>query len=192
MRVVAGFGLGLLLFLAAPAANAQSADDPAAVVDAFTAAFNAHDLNAALALFDPNGSATDIGGRHFDGRLGLTQFLLDSGFAEPGAHITTTGLQVFGNRALWSYSCSCAADVTNARVVLNHNRIVVFFVTRPNAAAATASGGSWTPSAALWPALLALLVAIVLTVRGMHGEQAPPPRPAQGRLLAGLKAFRKA
>jgi ketosteroid isomerase-like protein len=195
MRVVAVFtGLALLALLpGAPAADAQSAEDPAAIVNAFSAAFNAHDLDAALALFDPNGSATDIRGRQFDGRPGLTEFLLASGFGTANAQITTTQLQVVGNRALWTYSCSCAAEVMNVGVVLNHNRIVMFFVTRPAARDASATARpSGAPSAALWPAAIALVVAIVLTVRGLRREAPPAPRPAQGRLLAGLQAFKDA
>jgi hypothetical protein len=185
-------GLAIALFGGAPGASAQTADDPASIVEAYVAALNAHDVTAALALFDQNGSATDANGRHFEGRRGLSEFLLANGFGATDARIATSELQVFGNRALWTYTCSCDSIATSARVVLNHNKIIVFFM---NAPGASVSGGIATPgtSLALWFMLLALLVGVALTLRGaFRHERIPPPRPAQGRLLAGLKAFKDA
>jgi hypothetical protein len=187
-RFVVLVGLAIALFGGAPVASAQTADDPVSVVEAYVDALNAHDLSAALALFDQNGSATDASGRHFEGRGGLTEFLLANGFGASGARVATNQLQVFGNRALWTYTCSCSAHATDARVVLNHNKIIVFFM---NVSAGSASGGATSGSSlALWVMVLALLAAVALSVRGaLSRDRAPPPRPAQGRLLAGLKAF---
>jgi len=164
--------------------SAQSADDPTSVVNAYSTALNAHDLPAALALFDQNGSATDLHGRHFEGRSGLTEFLLANGFGTANARVRTNNLQVFGNRALWSYTCSCGIRATDVRVVLNHNKIVVFFM-NPTGTGAAAAATSNTPNVALWLAALALFAAVLLALRGVR-QPAPPPRPAQGRLLAGL------
>jgi hypothetical protein len=186
--LVAFVGLVLLLLLlgTAPGVSAQSADDPASIVDAYSSALNAHDLPAALALFDPNGSATDVHGRHYEGRGGLTEFLLANGFG-PTARVRTNNLQVVGNRALWTYICTCTVSATDVRVVLSHNKIIVFFMTPTGAGATTRSVASG-PSAALWLAALALLVAVLLMGRGAFSvrQPAPPRRPAQGRLLAGL------
>jgi hypothetical protein len=183
-------GLVIAMFGGAPGAFAQTSDDPVSVVEAYVEALNAHDLSAALALFDQNGSATDAYGRHFEGRGGLTEFLLANGFGAADARVATNQLQVFGNRALWTYTCSCSAHATDARVVLNHNKIIVFFM---NISAGSASSGSASgPSLALWVMVLALLAAVALSVRGaLDRDRAPlSPRPAQGRLLAGLKAFK--
>ena len=123
----------------------------------------------------------------------MTEFLLANGFGAANMRIATNQLQVFGNRALWTYTCSCSAQATGARVVLNHNRIIVFFM---NVAPASANGGGSAsgPSLALWVMVVAVLVASALTVRrALHRDRAPPrPRPAQGRLLAGLRAFKDA
>jgi len=171
----------------APGVSAQASDDPASIVNAYSAALNAHDLPAALALFDQNGSATDLHGHHYEGRSGLTEFLLANGFGAANTRLRTNNLQVFGNRALWSYTCSCGISATDVRVVLSHNKIIVFFMQPPGATGAAASQASG-PSAALWLAVLALLAAVLLTVRGAFGvrQPAPPPRPAQGRLMAEL------
>ena len=101
------------MFGGAPGTSAQTVDDPASVVEAYVDALNAHDLAAALALFDQNGSATDAQGRHFEGRDGLTEFLLANGFGAANMRIATTQLQVFGNRALWTYTCSCSAQAAS-------------------------------------------------------------------------------
>src|SRR5438105_14179106 len=110
-------------YVPAVAADEQG---PGAAVMAYSAALNSHDLATALALFDQYGSATDARGRHFEGRAGLTEFLIGSGCDTPDAHITTEGLHVVANRAVWTYSCSCAAGSTEVRLVLNHDKISVF------------------------------------------------------------------
>jgi hypothetical protein len=185
-------GLAIALFGGAPGASAQTSDDPLSVVEAYVDALNAHDLGKALALFDQNGSATDVHGRHFQGRDGLTEFLLANGFGASSTRVATNQLQVFGNRALWTYTCTCSAHAADARVVLNHNKIIVFFMEVPLGSGK--SSGSSGPSLALWVMVLALLAAFALTLRGaLDRDRAPPrPRPAQGRLLAGLKAFKDA
>jgi hypothetical protein len=191
-RFVVLVGLVIALYGGASGASAQTADDPASAIDAYVAALNAHDLAAALALFDQNGSATDAHGRHFEGRRGLSEFLLANGFGDADARITTNQLQVFGNRALWTYTCSCADNATDARVVLNHNKIIVFFMDVPGVGADSGAGASGA-SLALWVMVLALLASVALSVRGGVGrDPVPPPRPAKGRLLAGLKAFKDA
>ena len=182
----ASLALLLLLVEPAPGVAAQSADDPASIVNAYSTALNAHDLPAALALFDQNGSATDLHGHHFEGRSGLTEFLLANGFGTANARLRTNNLQVFGNRALWNYTCSCGISATSVRVVLNHNKIVVFFM-QPAGAAVQPTAQAGGPSAALWLAALSLLAAVLLLVRGAFGVRQPlPPRPAQGRLMAEL------
>jgi len=182
----ADLALLLLLLGTAPGASAQSAEDPESVVNAYSAALNGHDMPAALALFDQNGSATDLRGRHFEGRSGLTEFLLANGFGTANARVRTNGLQVIGNRAVWTYACSCAATATDVRVVLNHNKIVVFFMVPPGVAPTAAAPASG-PSAALWLAGLSLVAAVLLLVRGAFTASQPaPPRPAQGRLMAEL------
>src|SRR4051812_29763019 len=123
--------LVLVLGGASPRTAAAQGFDPASTVGAYAAALNAHNLAAGLALFDQNGSATDKAGRHFEGRDGLTAFLLESGFGSPDARVTTDHLRVLGNRALWTYTCSCATDTTEVRLVVNQDKITVFFMSRP-------------------------------------------------------------
>jgi hypothetical protein len=191
-RLIVVVGLAVALLSAAPGAYAQASDDPASVVDAYSTALNAHDLPAALALFDQNGSATDAQGRHYQGRDELTDFLLANGFESADTRVLTNQVQVFGNRALWTYSCSCTSNATDVRVVLNHNKIIVFFMHPPGSGGASAAAE--TPSPEPWLAVLALSLLLALAVRGMlvWRDPLPPPRPSQGRLLAGLKAFKDA
>jgi hypothetical protein len=156
-------------------------------VSAYAAALNAHDLPAALALFDQYGSATDAAGRHFEGRAGLTDFLLSNGFGNPTARISTVNLHVVGNRAIWTYTCSCADGQSVARMVMNHDKISVFFIL-PLAAPRTQAG------AAAFPWLLGLGLVAGLTVGGLslrrRWSAAPLPIRSQGRLLAALRQSR--
>jgi hypothetical protein len=156
--------------------------DPTAAVAAYSAALNAHDVDAALALFDEYGSATDSAGHHFEGRAGLTEFLLDSGFGSPDARITTVSLLVAGNRGIWTYACSCAAGSTDVRLVLNHNKISVFAEIPPRAPPLRKAEAGLLP----WLIGLGLLAGAVGGGLGLwRGRSpAPAPRASQGRLLA--------
>ena len=93
--------------------------NPSATVSAYIAAFNMGNVDGALALFDENGSATDLTGRTYSGRAGLTQFLRNNGFGSANARLTTDQLTVVANRAFWDYTCSCATVPTQARIVIN-------------------------------------------------------------------------
>lgn len=174
---------------ARPPAVAAQTDDPAAGIFAYSAALNAHDVNSALALFDEYGSATDGSGRHFYGRAGLTEFLLGSGFGTPNASISTIALQVVANRAFWTYTCSCTDGSTQVRLVFNHNKISVFALQGPSAAprveAADAGILPWLVGLGLCVGVLAA----ALQFGWPRGRPGPAPRPAQGRLLAGLRLY---
>ncbi len=174
-----------MVLCAGPETAAAQVWDPAAAVGAYSAALNAHQLETALALFDENGSATDKFGHHFEGRAGLTEFLLGSGFGSPDARITTDSLVVVANRAIWTYSCSCADGSTNVRLVMmNGNKISVFAVVAPPAQP--------LPRADAWALRRILgfgvgagaLAAGLALVR--QRPSAPVRRASQGRLLAGL------
>jgi SnoaL-like domain len=123
--------LGVYAACAATPALATPDWDPSAAIAAYSAALNAHDLPAALALFDDTGSATDIRGRHFEGHAGLTEFLLANGFGQAEARLETERVHIVANRAVWTYSCSCAPGSTEVRMVTNHNKITVFAVVAP-------------------------------------------------------------
>jgi hypothetical protein len=175
-----------LLLLAAATAEPVAAQgfDPASTVRAYTAALNNHDVAAALALFDRYGSATNAAGRTFDGPDGLRQFLLDSGFGNPDARITTDHLRVVGNRALWTYTCSCDDRPTEVRLVVNQDKITVFFMSPQSAASLAAartrlaarSNGWPLPTAALLGGLVLVLAIVVLGLRRR--------RPPGGRVRA--------
>jgi hypothetical protein len=176
----------LLMLAGAPLeANAQ-ANDPGNTVLAYSQALNAHDVAGALALFGEYGSATDVRGHVYQGRAALTQFLLSNGF--DGGHVTTSKLQVVGNRALWTYSCSCAQDPIFVRVVMSQDGINVFAMSAdaPPAAAQAKPADSrlvaWLAAIATFTCVLA---AVLLGTRRRHPPPAPL-RPAQGRLIAGL------
>jgi hypothetical protein len=173
---------------------AQSAPvwDPAAAVTAYSTALNAQNLPAALALFDQNGSATDAFGRHFEGHVGLTEFLLGSGFSTPEARITTEKLHVVGNRAVWTYSCSCANGPTDVRLVMNRDKISVFYVVVASPAPPLPQPGlGWVP----WLVGVGLLAVGLAGGLGLRRGQAatalPLPQAKQGRLLAALLAARR-
>jgi hypothetical protein len=189
-------GLGqlavLLLVLLAhtTSAQAQSAD-PGTVVQTYLADLNAHNVSGALALFDQYGSATDVHGRVYQGQTALAEFLLSNGFADPSASISTQHLTVAGNRAIWTYACSCAKVPVTVRVVLQHDKISVFAMTPP-AVGSTARAAALDAFAVPWLAGVAVLGLLLAFAFGMSHEHAEPsqPRPAQGRLLVGLeKAF---
>jgi SnoaL-like domain len=182
-RWVAPLLVLLVALCGLPSTAAAQAADPTAAIAAYSAALNAHDLGAALALFDPNGSATDARGRNFRGRDGLTQFLLGSGFASPDAHVTTENVHVIANRAVWTYTCSCTASSTEVRMVVNRDGISVFAIIPPPAARPVA--GRQT---VLLPWLVGLgVVAAALAWALTLARPKPlPPRPRQGYLLAAL------
>ncbi len=187
-RALLPLGALLGVFAASPLAVAAApAWDPTVAIAAYSAALNAHDLPAALALFDQYGSATDAAGHHFEGRAGLTQFLLSSGFDSPDARITTEGLHIVANRAVWTYSCSCATGASEVRLVMNHDKISVFAVMAPRAAPQPRSGPGWLP----WLAGLGLVAVALAVGLGLWRARAasPAPRHAQGRLLAGLRQW---
>ena len=126
--------VALLALYALPLATPARAApfwDPAGAIAAYSAALNAHDLPGALALFDQYGSATDIRGRHYEGAAALTEFLLASGFGQADAHVQTERVHIVANRAEWTYSCSCAAGLTEVRLVTNQNKISVFAIMPP-------------------------------------------------------------
>jgi hypothetical protein len=189
--------LVLVLGAACPAEAAAQGFDPASTIGAYAAALNAHNLAAGLALFDQNGSATDKQGQHFEGRDGLTAFLLESGFGSPNARITTEHLRVLGNRALWTYTCSCATGTTEVRLVVNQDKITVFFMSRPSAASAAAASTTslvGAPESGLprWILEVGLGVAVLAVVLGLRRRRTPPPpsRPSQGIMLATLAQSR--
>jgi hypothetical protein len=203
-RALAASAVSFLLVAMCFAASGVAAQEsgPAAAISAYSAALNAHDLAAGLALFDQYGSATDAHGRHFEGPAGLTEFLLDSGFSSLDARITTEGLHVVANRAVWTYKCSCAAGSTEVRLVVNHDRISVFAVLPPpTAAAPKADAGvlAWLVGRAQWSvAVLPWLVGLGLAAGARAAlamrwgrVAASSPRPNQGRLLAALAQARQ-
>jgi hypothetical protein len=175
----------LVLLCAAPSTvAAQSADwDPAGTVSAYAAALNAHDVDSALALFDQNGSASDKSGHNYAGHAGLTEFLLNSGFGNPQARITTRTLTVVANRALWTYTCTCAPGSTDVRMVLLHDKISVFAIMPPPAPPLRRADAGVLP----WLIGLGLLAGACAGGLGLwRGRYAPIPRATQGRLLAAL------
>lgn len=184
--VAAALAALVLVGASAPGVVAQDSD-AAAVISSYALTLNQHNPAAALDLFDEFGSATDVGGRHFEGRDGLRTFLLDSGFAGPDAHIATQGLHVVANRAVWTFVCSCAEGPIEARVVTNQGRIVVFAVVRPAAAPATARNDMGAGPGLIGLGLLAILAG-VLVRQYLQRAPAVPPRRHDGRLLAALAA----
>ena len=180
--------LVVMLWVTPSAASAQVTFDPAAAVDKYSAALNAQDLPGALALFAQYGSATDVHGRNFSGADGLTGFLLGNGFATPDARITTERLSVVANRAIWTYTCTCAAGATTVHLVLTTDgKISVFGMVRPAAPPAptrTAKGiAGW------------LIAGTVLLTGGLGWVLGPwrkrravqRTRPTQGYLLLALR-----
>jgi hypothetical protein len=183
-------GALLCALSAAPLTAAAQVWDPSVAISAYSAALDTHDLPAALALFDQYGSATDAAGHHFEGRAGLTEFLLNSGFASPDAKITTEGLLVVANRALWTYRCSCASGSTEVRLVLNHDKISVFAMMAPPASPLPKAGAGLLP----WLAGLGLVAGALAGGVGLwRGRCASvAPRQTEGRLLAALRQARLA
>lgn len=176
--------LVLCLWVVSPAAVAAQQWDPTAAVAAYSAALNHHDVSAALALFDQYGSATDAAGHHFEGRAGLTEFLLNSGFRSSDARITTEALRVIGNRAVWTYSCSCGAGSTEVRMVMAKDKISVFAIMEPRTLPQA------RPNAGVIPWLIGLGL-LAGAFAGWLGWRTAHPavvarQGAQGRLLAAL------
>jgi hypothetical protein len=188
----------LVLSAAVPVTASAQGFDPASTIGAYTAALNNHDVAAALALFDKNGSATDAAGHTYEGRAGLTEFLLDSGFDNPDARIATDHLRVLGNRAMWTYACSCADGLTEVRMVVNQDKISVFYVRRvPTSADAASTRLRASPAATqlAWEPLLVGLglgLALAAVVLGLRRRRppSPPTRSSQGNLLASLALSR--
>jgi hypothetical protein len=175
----------------APLQASAQARDPGLTVQAYSEALNAHDVPAALALFDQYGSATDIHGHVFQGRAGLSEFLLANGFGV-GAHVSTDQLLVVGNRALWTYTCSCASGPIYVRVVMNQDGISVFAMgTPPSRASATEPATN--NYLVTWLLGLGVVVCALAAAYGVrrHHLETPAARPAQGRLIAGLAVMRK-
>jgi hypothetical protein len=187
-RRVLLMGTLLCALTAMPLTVAAQVWDPTAAVSAYSAALNAHDMPAALALFDQYGSATDAAGHHFEGSAGLSEFLLSNGFNNPDARITTEGLQIVANRAVWTYSCSCATRSTEVRLVLNHNKISVFAVVAPPASVQPRSGAG----SLLWFVGLGLVAGTVAGGLGLWRRRTAgvtarhDQGKGQGRLLAAL------
>lgn len=163
--------------------------DPASVIKAYSTALNAHDAAAALDLFDQYGSATDLGGRHFEGRDGLLAFLQTSGFSTPNARVSTENLHVVANRAVWTYTCSCVDGPLEARVVTNHGKITVFALNRPASYARPLTSARGRPDVLPWLigfGALALGAAIVRHQRQSRLDHRARARLGHGRLLAAL------
>ena len=196
MRRLHGAAAGLLLFVwcAVPSTAVAQEWNPAAAVSAYASALNAHDVATALALFDEYGSATDMSGHHFEGRVGLTAFLMGTGFGNPDARIATQSLVVVGNRAVWTYTCSCATGSTEVRLALRQNRISVFAMIPPPAPPAPPLRRSdagilpWLVGFALLACALAGGFGFGLRRRRFARDRVPP-RASQGRLLAALALY---
>lgn len=112
-RFVALLLLLALVSVAAKPTSAAQADDPAAVVKALDAALNAHDLEAALALFaddalvkdgDPAPGATG----NFLGKEQIRTWL--AGVVSPALafQVTSSGHQVSGDLVTWVWRASIA------------------------------------------------------------------------------------
>jgi hypothetical protein len=189
-RHAVALGTLVCVLAAMPSVAVAQVWDPAAAIVAYSTALNVHDLPAALALFDEYGSATDAAGHHFEGPAGLTEFLLSSGFGNPDARIATEGLHVVGNRAVWTYSCSCAQGTTEVRVVMSHDKISVFAVMAPRAAPQPRADAGLLP----WLAGLGAVVSALALAGGasLWRKHTPSmaPRQAQGHLLAALARSR--
>jgi hypothetical protein len=187
-RFAAVFALLVPLLLQAAPADADGWD-PAATVSAYIAAFNMGNVDGALALFDENGSATDLAGHTYTGRAGLTQFLRNNGFGSANARLTTDQLTVVANRAFWDYTCSCTPVPTQVRIVINDQDKISVFAMFPSHAPVRADAASSVP---VWLLSGVLLCAIVtgLTLQKRVTTRPLPPRPAQGHLIAALREAR--
>ncbi len=188
-RHAVALGIFVCALAAMPSVAVAQIWDPAAAISAYSAALNVHDLPAALALFDQYGSASDAAGHHFEGRAGLTEFLLISGFSSPDAHISTENLYVVANRAVWTYSCSCASGTTEVRLVMNREKISVFAVMPPRPLPQPRADTGLQP----WLAALGAVMCALAGGAGLwrrHSASPVAPRQAQGHLLAGLRQSR--
>ena len=113
---------------------------------------------------------------------------MQSGFNYPDAHIATDNLHIVGNRAVWTYSCSCAQGTTEVRLVLNRDKISVFFVIAPRALPQPRADAGLQPVlAGLGAVACALAGGISLWRR--HTASPVAPRHAEGHLLAGLRQW---
>jgi hypothetical protein len=190
-----GLLLAALLFVviwATPAEVGAQPWDPAATITVYSAALNAHDVAAALDLFDQYGSATDAQGHHFEGRDGLTTFLLANGFGDSDVHVSTENIHVVANRAVWTYTCSCAAVSTDVRIVLNHDKISVFAVIPPASTSPRVASRAGGPQLAWLLGLVGVMAAFFVVVGLRRDHSPPPPRSsARGRLLVALMQARQ-
>ena len=185
-RHAVALGTLLCALAAMPSVAVAQNWDPAAAISAYSAALNVHDLPAALALFDQYGSATDAAGHNFEGPAGLTEFLLNSGFSSPDARISTENLHIVGNRAVWTYSCSCASGTTEVRLVMNREKISVFAVMGPRPLPQPRADSGLQP----WLAGLGAVMCALAGGAGLwrrHTASPVAPRQAQGHLLAALR-----
>jgi SnoaL-like domain len=192
-RVGAFLGLMAVLLTVLATGRGASAQelDPASVINAYLAALNAHDAPAALELFDQYGSATDLSGRHFEGRDGLLAFLQTSGFGTPDAQVSTRNLHIVANRAVWTYTCSCVEGPLEARVVTNHGKITVFAVNRPAGYARPGMSPGGRPDLSAWLFGLGVLALGVVVARHLRQPRfLRQPSAQQGRLMAALRAHR--
>ncbi len=166
--------------------------DPTTAIAAYTDAFNRHDLQAALALFDTFGSATDERGQHFEGQAGLTAFLLASGIHRPDARIKTERLHVVANRAVWTVSCSCASGTTEVRLVINRGKISVFAVIPPASGPIRRSGFGIDPGLLVGVLVVLGVIggAFALARRRRVHQAVPERRHPQGSLLLALARAR--
>lgn len=105
--------LGLALLFATPSPAAAQSSDPAAVVRALDAALNAHDADAALALFADDAVIKDgdpaVGSSgNFVGKDQIRTWL--AVIVDPALRfsIASSGHQVDGNSVTWSWSASIA------------------------------------------------------------------------------------
>lgn len=189
MRRAANLAVALLVLMATSATASAQTWDPAATISAYSAALSNDDLEAALALFDVNGSATDRAGHTFSGRDGLTTFLRENGFGQADARLTTQNLRVIANRAVWNYTCSCADGSTEVRVVVNSEHKISVFAMIPPPGARLPSRPSPLPFWLLASALLGAGVSGFAWRRRRDAHNWPRPN-QDGRLLAALREAR--
>jgi hypothetical protein len=105
--------LGLALLLATPSPAAAQPSDPAAVVKALDAALNAHDPDAALALFADDavvkdGDPAPGSSGSFVGKDQIRTWI--AAIVDPALRfsVASSGYQVAGNTVTWSWSASIA------------------------------------------------------------------------------------
>jgi SnoaL-like domain len=105
--------LVLVLLLAVPSPTAAQSSDPVAVIESLDTALNAHDRDAALALFADDAVVKDgdpaLGASgNFVGTDQIRSWI--AAIVDPALrfHITSSGYQVAGNIVTWSWRASIA------------------------------------------------------------------------------------